>query len=75
MGQQHRQDWEWIVIDGGSTDGSVDYLTGLKDQIAVLVSERDGGIYDAMNKGLRRATGEYVWLGIVTGKQIGRAHV
>ena len=61
LGQQHRQDWEWIVIDGGSTDGSVDYLTGLKDQIAVLVSERDAGIYDAMNKGLRRATGEYVW--------------
>lgn len=61
LGQQHRQDWEWIVIDGGSTDGSVDYLTGLKDHISVLVSERDGGIYDAMNKGLRRATGEYVW--------------
>ncbi|MEY3593381.1 MAG: hypothetical protein RL041_353, partial [Bacteroidota bacterium] len=52
MGQTERKAFEWIVIDGGSTDGSVAYLESLGDQIDVLVSEKDGGIYDAMNKGL-----------------------
>ncbi|MFM6951551.1 MAG: glycosyltransferase family 2 protein [Bacteroidota bacterium] len=61
LGQEHRGDVEWVVIDGGSTDGSADYLRGLENRIDVLVSERDGGIYDAMNKGLRRASGDYVW--------------
>ena len=61
MGQTDRKAFEWIVIDGGSTDGSVAYLESLGDQIDVLVSEKDGGIYDAMNKGLDRCSGVYVW--------------
>jgi glycosyltransferase involved in cell wall biosynthesis len=61
MGQTERKAFEWIVIDGGSTDGSVAYLEGLGDRIDVLVSEKDGGIYDAMNKGLERCKGVYVW--------------
>ncbi len=51
---------EYIVIDGGSTDGTVDILNQYADQITRLVSEPDKGIYDAMNKGLALATGDYV---------------
>lgn len=53
-------DFEWIVVDGGSTDGSVDVIREYADQIAWSVSEPDRGIYDAMNKGLMKASGEYV---------------
>lgn len=51
-----RQDYpniEYIVIDGGSTDGTVDMIRKYEDQIAYWVSEPDAGIYDAMNKGIR----------------------
>ena len=51
---------EHIVIDGASTDGTVELLHGHRDRPAVLVSEPDKGIYDAMNKGLRRATGDVI---------------
>jgi len=51
---------EYIIIDGGSTDGSAAVLERHRAAIAVLVSEPDGGIYDAMNKGLARATGDFV---------------
>lgn len=59
--QTARKSFEWIVIDGGSTDGSAEYLHEIKGQIDILISEKDKGIYDAMNKGLRLAKGEYVW--------------
>jgi putative colanic acid biosynthesis glycosyltransferase len=52
--------FEWIVIDGGSTDGTVELITSLASQIACWVSEPDQGLYDAMNKGLTLARGEYV---------------
>lgn len=58
--EQTHADIEWIVIDGGSTDGTLDILHIHTDRIAVLVSEPDHGIYDALNKGLLRATGEVV---------------
>lgn len=51
---------EWIIIDGGSTDGTLDVLAEYKDRINVLVSEPDQGVYDAMNKGIARATGQYL---------------
>ena len=54
---QSCRDYEWIVIDGGSEDGSVEML---ENSAARWISERDGGIYDAMNKGLERARGRYV---------------
>jgi glycosyltransferase len=53
-------DVELIVIDGGSTDGTLDVLRAYGDRLAVLVSEPDRGIYDALNKGIGRATGDVV---------------
>lgn len=54
---------EYIVIDGGSTDGTLDVLSRYRQGISHLVSERDGGIYEAMNKGIAAATGD--WVGIM----------
>ena len=57
------QQWpevEHIVIDGGSTDGTLAILERFRPHLAVLVSEPDNGIYDAMNKGLALATGDVV---------------
>lgn len=57
---QTHPDVELIVIDGGSTDGTLAVLQGYADRLAVLVSEPDRGIYDALNKGIARASGEVV---------------
>lgn len=51
---------EFIVIDGGSKDGTLDILNQYSQQISILISEKDSGIYDAMNKGLSQATGDYI---------------
>ena len=51
---------EYIVIDGASTDGSVDVIHKYKPQLAYAVSEPDKGIYNAMNKGVSHATGDYL---------------
>ena len=59
IGQSFR-DFEFIIIDGGSTDGSVDVIKSYADHIDYWVSEPDGGIYAGMNKGLRQARGEYL---------------
>lgn len=52
---------EHIVIDGASTDGTLEILSKYKDNISVLVSEPDTGIYNAMNKGLKLATGDIIY--------------
>ena len=54
------KDFEWIVIDGGSTDGSKELIEQYADHFAYWVSEPDKGIYNAMNKGIRVAKGEYL---------------
>ena len=54
------QDFEWIIIDGGSTDGSKDFIEEHQTQFAYWCSEPDKGIYNAMNKGIAKATGEYL---------------
>lgn len=51
---------EYIIIDGGSTDGSKEYIEAHQDSLAYWVSELDTGIYNAMNKGIDKATGEYL---------------
>lgn len=54
------RDYEFIIIDGGSTDNSVDVIKKYEEHIDYWVSEHDGGIYSGMNKGLRQAKGEYL---------------
>jgi glycosyltransferase involved in cell wall biosynthesis len=53
--------WHWMVIDGGSTDGSKDYLEANSELFDLWVSEPDKGIYDAMNKGLQQVKQGFVW--------------
>ena len=53
-------DYEWIVIDGGSTDGSRELIEQYADRFAYWVSEPDKGIYNAMNKGIAHAKGEWL---------------
>lgn len=56
---QTDRDFEWVVVDGGSTDGTVELLKAASDVVGKWVSEPDFGIYDAMNKAIRRAKGDY----------------
>lgn len=53
------RDFDWIVVDGGSTDGSKDFLSEHQAETAWWCSERDSGIFNAMNKGIGHAEGEY----------------
>lgn len=53
------QDFEWIVVDGGSIDGTVEILHRYRDRIRMFISETDRGIYNAMNKGIKLSQGEY----------------
>ena len=62
LGQDHA-DMEYIVIDGGSTDGSVEIIKKYSDRLAYWVSEKDKGQAEAINKGFAKATGEIIaWL-------------
>jgi len=53
-------DIEYIIIDGASTDGTVEIIKSYGDMISLFISEPDGGIYSAMNKGLLSATGDII---------------
>lgn len=53
-------DYEYIVVDGASTDGSVDIIKQYADKITFWISEPDSGIYNAMNKGVLKAKGDYL---------------
>jgi len=57
---QNHDDVEYIIVDGGSTDGTLDIIYRYRDSIDKVVSESDGGIYDAMNKGIEMATGDVI---------------
>lgn len=61
VASQTWKDFEYVVIDGGSTDGSKELIEAYQDNIDYWVSESDKGIYNAMNKGIRAAKGAYVY--------------
>ncbi len=67
IGQTYKQ-IEYIIIDGKSTDLTLDVIAGFEG-VDLLLSEPDSGLYDAMNKGLKAASGAYVWF-LNTGDQI-----
>lgn len=54
------QDKEYIVIDGGSNDGTADVINEYSDRLVYWCSERDNGLYDAMNKGISKVTGDWI---------------
>ena len=58
--QQTESSYEWIVVDGGSTDGTLEFVEKESESIAAWRSGRDAGTYDAMNLGVSMASGEYV---------------
>ena len=53
-------DIEYILIDGQSTDNTLNIINKYKNQVSKIISEPDNGIYDAMNKGLKKCTGDLV---------------
>lgn len=70
---QEFTDYEYIIVDGGSTDGTLGIIRRYEPNISRWVSEPDTGLYDAMNKGLQMARGQYVWF-MNAGDRIYNAH-
>jgi len=62
VASQRYSDIEHIVIDGASTDGTLEVIKANADRVTTLLSEPDSGIYDAMNKGVKLATGDVIGL-------------
>lgn len=58
--RQDYKDYDYIIIDGGSNDGSVEIIDKYKSGIDYAISEKDSGVYDAMNKGIKLAKGDYI---------------
>lgn len=58
--QKLRSQLQYIIIDGGSTDGSIEIIERYLDKIDIFISEKDQGVYDAMNKGISHATGDII---------------
>lgn len=58
---QTNQDFEYIIVDGKSKDGTLQIASTYKNRVNQLISESDKGLYDAMNKGLKLAKGDFVW--------------
>jgi glycosyltransferase involved in cell wall biosynthesis len=59
LNQRHVH-FEYVVVDGASTDGTLDQIRRYRDRIDIIISEPDRGIYDAMNKGISHASGDYL---------------
>ncbi|MEK6780170.1 MAG: glycosyltransferase family 2 protein [Bacteroidota bacterium] len=57
---QNCTEFEYIIVDGGSTDGTLDILRKYQNRISILISEPDNGIYNAWNKGVKVASGEWI---------------
>jgi glycosyltransferase involved in cell wall biosynthesis len=63
LGQRYPQ-LEYVIIDGGSTDDTVDIIRKYESELSYWASEKDGGIYDALNKGFQKTSGEIMsWIG------------
>jgi len=60
IGQSY-PDIEYIIVDGGSTDGTLQIVERYRNRIAKVISEKDEGVYDAFNKGVRAATGDVIY--------------
>ncbi|SEM53720.1 Glycosyltransferase involved in cell wall bisynthesis [Prevotella sp. ne3005] len=58
--KQSYKNIEYIIVDGGSSDGTIDIIKKYDKQLTCWISEPDKGIYDAMNKGIKKATGEWL---------------
>lgn len=58
--QQSYSNIEYVIIDGGSKDNTVNIINKFKDKLAYFISEKDNGLYDAMNKGIKAATGDVI---------------
>jgi glycosyltransferase involved in cell wall biosynthesis len=61
VAEQSYKNIEYIIVDGGSTDGTIDLLKKYNGQIAQWISEPDRGVYDAMNKAVTMATGNWIY--------------
>lgn len=72
--QTVRKDFEWIVVDGASTDGTPQWIRDHAADIDLWISESDSGIYNAMNKGVRMASGDYM-LFLNSGDELNGAEV
>ncbi len=60
INQEYSQ-FEFIIVDGGSTDRTIEIIQKYEKFITKWISEKDNGLYDAMNKGIKMASGEYLW--------------
>ena len=60
LGQTDKR-FEYFIIDGGSTDGTLDLIKKYESQLSGWISEPDKGLYDAMNKGMKLGSGKYLW--------------
>jgi glycosyltransferase len=60
---QSHANWEWVLQDGASTDGTMEWVRSLNDPRILAQSEKDNGIYDALNKAVSRANGD--WIGLL----------
>lgn len=66
---QSFKNFQWVVIDGGSTDGTMELIKAHESLVSGYISEKDQGLYDAMNKAFAMVTGDFIWF-INAGDQI-----